>query len=373
MTASSTDGMRDVVAAQSEITYVDGKKGELRYRGYSISELASGFNFEEIAYLLWHGDLPSSSQLARQNELARSLRAARKDLLDRVEDIPLSAHPLEVMRYVLCWDALGHPLAWKNDPEANYAKALEFMAWFPSVVTAFHRRRSGLRPIVPRPDLDTAANFLYMLHGQEADAVAVRTMDTSFVLHADHELNASTFAARVTIATQSNLHSAIASALGTLAGPRHGGASEQVVHMVQEIGSPENTERWVRGQLQERRRIMGFGHAVYRTVDPRARHLRDMAEKLLQDTPRESWISILSALEDVMQREKGLYPNVDLYAAVVHHALGIEPAFYTSVFACSRITGWTAHSMEQRDGRLIRPMAQYVGPQPRSTLVGSAR
>jgi citrate synthase len=249
--------------------------------------------------------------------------------------------------------------------EANVRKAKEMAAWFPIVVCAFHRISQGLSPVEPRPDLDTAANFLFMLYGEEPPDVATRTLDTSMVLHAEHELNASTFAARVTIATQSNLHAAIASALGTLAGPRHGGASDRVIGMLRAIGTPDRAEAYVREVLARRERVMGFGHRVYRTVDPRSRHLRAMAESMLQGTPHEPWAAILQRLGEIMEREKGLYPNVDLYAAVVNHELGFAPAFYTSVFACSRLPGWTAHAIEGLDGRMIRPAARYTGPEPR--------
>jgi citrate synthase len=364
--ATPSKGMEDAVAAESSITWIDGNTGELRYRGYPIGELAENCSFEQVAYLLWNEELPSEDELqSLKDELAAS-REGRADLLEVLKDVPKSAHPLEVLRYVLSWDALGNPLVWKIDQEANRRKSVEFTAWFPTITAAFHRMRAGHAPIKPAKGLDTAENFLYMLHGQEPDPVAVKTLDTSLVLHADHELNASTFAARVTIATQSNLHSAIASALGTLAGPRHGGASERVVQMLGEIGDADHVESWVHNQLQQKQRIMGFGHRVYRTVDPRSRHLKVMAEKMLVRTERKSWIAILDRLSTLMKDEKRLYPNVDLYAALVNHELGIDPAFYTSLFACSRITGWTAHAIEQLGGRMIRPAAEYTGPGLRS-------
>lgn len=318
---ATTEGMRDVIAARSSITSVDGGRGELRYRGYAIGDLAM--------------------------------------------ETPAGAHPLDLLRYGVSRDALFNPLVANNAPEANDRKAVEFAAWFPILAAAFHRVRQGLQPVAPRPDLDTAANFLHMLHDRPPTDVAARTLDMSLVLHADHEFNASTFAARVTIATQSNLHAAVASALGTLAGPRHGGASDRVIQMLQEIERPERAEEWALEVLARHERVMGFGHAVYRTVDPRSRHLRTMAGTLVRGGRHECWLAILAVLEAVMQRERDLYPNVDLYAAVVNHELGIDPAFYTAVFACSRIAGWTAHAIEQLDGRLIRPMAEYVGPAPR--------
>lgn len=369
--STATAGMEEVVAAESAITWIDGGSGQLRYRGYSIGDLAERCAFEQVAYLLWHGELPSERQLTEMRERMREARVRRGDLLEIVRGVPRSAHPLDVLRYVVSWDALGESLVRNNDLDANLTKSEWFAAWFIVVVAAYHRLTLGLEPIAPRRDLDTAANFLYMLHGNEVDDVAVRTLDTSLILHADHELNASTFAARVTIATQSNLHAALCSALGTLAGPRHGGASEKVIEMLTDIGNADNAETWVLDQLSRRQRIMGFGHRVYRTADPRSRRLRIMAEALIEGTDRAEWGRILARLAEVMERERALYPNVDLYAAVVNHELGIRPAFYTSIFACSRISGWTAHAIEQLDGRLIRPVARYVGREPRALLDGA--
>lgn len=368
MTTTTPQGMEGVIAADSSITWIDGVHGELRYRGYPIQELAERCTFEDIVGLLWDGELPSPAQTEQLARDIRCIRVDRADLLSVLNAVPSHAHPLDVLRYVLSWDSIGNPLSWTGGPEANRRKAMEMVAWFPTVVAGYHRLRQGLTPIPPDPDLDTAANFLFMLHGRPASEVAVRTVNTSLVLHADHELNASTFAARVTIATQSNLHAAIASALGTLAGPRHGGASDRIITMLREIGEPANAEQYVHDQLARGLRIMGFGHRVYQTVDPRSRALREMAADLLAGTPHEPWIEILSRLSEIVERERGRYPNVDLYAALVNHELGLDPAFYTSIFAVSRIAGWTAHAIEQVDGRMIRPVARYVGPPPRSLL-----
>jgi citrate synthase len=372
MPVLSGQGLEDVIAAESAITWIDGAAGQLRYRGYAIGELAERCTFEEVAYLLWYEDLPSTAELDRLKHELRTRRQARSQLIELVTAAPHRAHPLDVLRYVTSWDALRNPLSWENDAASNYRKAIDFAAWFPVVTAAFHRIRHGQDPVPPRPELATAANFLWMLHGREPGQVAAQTLDTSFILHADHEFNASTFAARVTIATQSNLHAAVASALGTLAGPRHGGASDRVIQMLDEIGAPDRAEGWILGQLAQKQRIMGFGHRVYRTTDPRSRHLRAMAEKLLTGTPQEPWIEILARIATVMERERGLYPNVDLYAAVVNHALGVEPAFYTALFACSRVVGWTAHAVEQLGGRMIRPKASYTGPGPRSMVARAA-
>jgi citrate synthase len=362
MSVATPGGMEEVIAADTAISWIDGVAGELRYRGYPVGELADSSTYEAVASLLWNGELPGGAALRELRGELRALRHRRTDVPDLVTSVPIMGHPLDVVRFIVSWDALNNPLTWDNSTEANRTKAVEMTAWFPVAVAAYHRRRRGLDPVPPRPDLDTAANFLYMLDGQEAAPDVIRTLDISLILHADHELNASTFAARVTIATQSNLHAAIVSALGTLTGPRHGGASERVITMLEEIGTPGNAEPWAMDRLARRERIMGFGHRAYRTVDPRSRHLRAMAERILQGTEHEAWIGILQELSRVMAREKSLYPNVDLYAAVVNRELGIDPDFYTSVFAISRIAGWTAHAMEQLGGRMIRPAARYTGP-----------
>lgn len=362
------EGMEGVVAGQSAITSIDGQRGELRYRGYSIGELAEHCTFEEVAYLLWYGELPTPEELRSIRERLRRQRQRFSGITTLTEGVPSSAHPLDILRFGVSRDALYNPLTTNNSAEPNLDKSVEFTAWFPILTVAWHRRCRGLEPIAPRADLDTAANFLFMMRGREASDIEVKTLDTSLILHADHELNASTFAARVTIATQSNLHAAVASALGTLAGPRHGGASDRVIQMLEEIGTPERAEAWTLQVLARKERVMGFGHRVYRTVDPRSRHLRAMAEQLLAGGPNEPSIAILDTVGQVMKRERNLYPNVDLYAALVNHELSIDPAFYTSIFACSRIVGWTAHAIEQLDGRMIRPVAEYVGPAPRSLL-----
>jgi citrate synthase len=362
-------GLEGQIAADSAITVVDGGRGELRYRGYAVAELALRYSFEDVVWLLLHGELPTPAQGAELRAQLGQMRVERSDLANLVNSIPGEAHPLDALRYVVSWDAVHNASAWDNSAPANYRKALEFVAWFPVVVAGFHRKRQGLEPAAPNPDSGTAEDFLAMLHGEPASEVAVRTLDTSLVLHADHELNASTFAARVTIATQSNLHSAIASALGTLAGPRHGGASDRVIAMLQEIGDVTQVRTYVDTELAAHRRIMGFGHRVYRVADPRSAALRGMARKLLAGTPRECWTDILEELTIVVQERLGLYPNVDLYAALVNHELGIDPAFYTATFAVARIAGWTAHAIEQLDGRMIRPVAHYIGPEPRSLPV----
>src|SRR5579884_247870 len=286
-TMATTQGLRDVVAAQSAITSINGTAGELRYRGYPIEELAENCTFERVAYLIWHGELPDAAQLADLQDELRRMRESHFELLDDLDSISENAHPLDVLRYFVSRDALSNPATHDNDEGANFRKAADFTAWFPIVVAGLHRTRHGQEPVRPGRAMDTAEAFLTMLWGREPDEIAVKTLNTSLILHADHELNASTFAARVTIATQSNLHAAVASALGTLAGPLHGGASDRVIRMVEAIGTPGRAHDWVHDQFRAHQRVMGFGHAVYRTTDPRARILRRMSQQLLTGTEHQ--------------------------------------------------------------------------------------
>jgi citrate synthase len=270
---------------------------------------------------------------------------------------------MDVLRTIVSALGFYDPDLSESSPEANLRRAIRLTAKFPTIVATFQRVRNGLLPIEPRKDLSIAANFLFTLRGAQPDEVSTRTMDLAFVLHADHELNASTFAARVTAATLSDMYSATVSAIGTLKGPLHGGANEGVIKNLLDIGSVDRVEAWVRQQLAEKKRIMGFGHRVYRTEDPRATHLREMSRQLAERTGEKRWYQMSRKMEEVMMREKHLNPNVDFYSASTYYALGIPTDLFTPIFACSRISGWTAHVLEQfKNNRLIRPRAQYVGP-----------
>jgi citrate synthase len=356
-------GLEGVVAAQSRISDVNGLEGRLIYTGYDIHDLAERATFEEVIYLLWNGSLPTRSQLDQlKQQLAQetSLPAGIKEF---IASIPKDANPMDMLRSVVSALSLYDSEAADMSTEANRRKAIRLTAKFPTIVTTFERVRNGLDPVEPRSDLSIAANFLYTLRGETPDDIAVRTMDVALVLHADHELNASTFAARVTAATLSDMYSAIVSAIGTLKGPLHGGANEGVIKNLVEIGTVEGVEDWVRGALAQKKKIMGFGHRVYRTEDPRATHLREMSRQLGERTGEKKWYEMSRKMEEVMLREKGLNPNVDFYSASTYYALGIPPDLFTPIFACSRISGWTAHVLEQYDNnRLIRPRAEYVGP-----------
>jgi len=356
-------GLEGLVATQSEISDVNGIDGVLIYAGYDIHDLAEHATFEEVIYLLWNLKLPTSEQL---NELKHALTREASlppAIVDLMRAMPGSTNPMDMLRTVV--SALGNfdPEANDNSLEANHRKAIRLTARFPMIVTSFQRIRNGKEPIDPRPDLSLAGNFLYTLNGAEPDDVATKTMDVAFVLHTDHELNASTFAARVTAATLSDMYSAVVSAIGTLKGPLHGGANEGVIHALLEIGSVDNVERWVKESLAKKAKIMGFGHRVYRTEDPRATHLREMSRQLGERTGQKKWYEMSREMEEVMMREKHLNPNVDFYSASTYYALGLPTDLFTPIFACSRISGWTAHVLEQyKHNRLIRPRAEYVGP-----------
>ena len=356
-------GLEGVVAAQSSISDVNGQEGRLIYWGYDIHDLAEHATFEEVTYLLWNGQLPTPAQLEElKTQLSREAKLPA-EIQQFMRSIPKTANPMDMLRTVVSALGLYDEEAGDLSREASVRKAISLTAKFPTIVTTFERLRNGSEPVEPREDLSVAGNFLYTLRGQEPDEVATRTMDVALVLHADHELNASTFAARVTAATLSDMYSAIVSAIGTLKGPLHGGANEGVIKNLLEIGTVENVEAWTKDALANKKKIMGFGHRVYRTEDPRATHLREMSRKLGERTGEKKWYEMSHKMEEVMIREKKLNPNVDFYSASTYYALGIPTDLFTPIFACSRITGWTAHVLEQyENNRLIRPRAEYVGP-----------
>ena len=363
MTQPNPAGLEDVVAGTSEICFIDGKEGRLLYRGFDIRDLAEHASFEEVVYLLWHGELPTRAQLDAFVQQIRSAQSLPGQVLELIERIPPATHPMAVLRTAVSYLGTLDPDQEDNSREANLRRATRLVAQFPTLVAAIQRVRQGKEPVAPRRDLPLAANFLYMLRGEEPSPLHAEVMNVALVLHADHELNASTFAARVTAATLSDMYSAITSAIGALKGPLHGGANEQVMRTLLEIGSPDKAEAWVKQALAEKRRIMGFGHRVYKTEDPRATILRRLSRKVAEAAGDTRWFEISQAVEKVVLAEKGLYPNVDFYSASTYYVMGIPFELYTPIFAVSRISGWTAHVLEQyANNRLIRPRAEYVGP-----------
>ncbi|MFY9610231.1 MAG: citrate synthase [Blastocatellia bacterium] len=356
-------GLEGVVAAQSSISDVNGEEGNLIYAGYDIHDLATHATFEEVIFLLWNGKLPTAAQLDQLKSQLNSETRLPAEIIELISSIPKTANPMDVLRTVVSALGLYDRDAADNSIEASIRKAVRLTAKFPIVVTTFQRVRNGKDPVHPHQELSLAGNFLYTLNGKEPDEIATRTMDVAFVLHADHELNASTFAARVTAATMSDMYSAIVSAIGTLKGPLHGGANEGVIKNLIEIGTVEAVEPWVKNAFANKKKIMGFGHRVYRTIDPRATHLSEMSRKLGERTGETKWYEMSKKMEEVVMREKHLNANVDFYSASTYYALGVPTDLFTPIFACSRISGWTAHVLEQfRNNRLIRPRAEYIGP-----------
>jgi citrate synthase len=363
MTAPAKAGLEDVVVSTSEICFIDGDRGRLLYRGFDIDDLVATSSFEEVAYLLWQGALPSRKQLDDHVKALSANRRLPPKLIAMLRSLPRKTTPMEVLRTGVSALAAFDPDAADNDREATVRKAIRLTAQMPTLVAAWERIRRGKPPVPPRPKLNLAANFLYMMSGKPPTDLAAKTFDVALILHADHEFNASTFAARVTAATLSDLHSAVTSAIGALKGPLHGGANEQVMLMVEKVGDPANAERSIRRALAEKARVMGFGHRVYHVEDPRAKHLRRLATELGQQAGSTAPVAILDTIRRVIEQEKRLQPNVDLYSGAAYAAMGIPTDQFTPIFAISRIAGWAAHVLEQHgNNRLIRPRSEYTGP-----------
>jgi citrate synthase len=358
-------GLEDVVAASSSICYLDGDRGVLAYYGYDIHDLARGASFEEVCYLLWHGRLPDRAELGDLQSQLAAARALDEPILRLMKQLP-GSDGMDMLRTLA--SALGQydRDAGDRSPQANYRKAVRLTAQLGSLVATYGRMQQGGGPISPDPALGHAANFLYMLTGTRPNALSTRAFDVALVLHADHELNASTFAARVAAATLTDLHSAVVAAIGTLKGPLHGGANADVMRLLIDIGqdaAPERVEDAIRGRLARKVKIPGFGHRVYRTEDPRATHLRRMSKELGERAGNTRWFEMSQRIESIVRGEKTLYPNVDFYSASTYYTLGIPIDLFTPIFAVSRVAGWTAHCLEQyANNRLIRPRTDYIGP-----------
>ena len=358
-------GLEDVVAASSAICYLDGDRGVLAYFGYDIHDLARGATFEEVCYLLWHGRLPNRAELGDLQSQLAAARPLSEPVLRLMRQLPPS-DGMDALRTLT--SVLGHfdPEASDNSLPANFRKAVRLTGQLSSLVATYGRLQAGGGPIQPDPALGHAANFLYMLTGNRPSALATRAFDIALVLHADHELNASTFAARVAAATLTDMHSAIVAAIGTLKGPLHGGANADVMRLLIEIGEDATAERVdeaIRSKLARKVKIPGFGHRVYRTEDPRATHLRRMSKDLGERAGNIRWFEMSQRIEKLVTGEKKLYPNVDFYSASTYYTLGIPIDLFTPIFAVSRISGWTAHCLEQyANNRLIRPRTDYIGP-----------
>ncbi|MCO7175946.1 citrate synthase [Sporolactobacillus kofuensis] len=365
---TATRGLEGVVATTSAISSI--KDDVLTYRGYSIQDLTEQSTFEETVYLLWNGELPTADQLASlKKDLAENANVPEQ-LFDSMRNSPLEhVHPMAVLRSAISTLGIYDPDAEQMDKASNRAKAIRIQASIATIVAGFARIRKGLDPIAPNPKLTFAANFLYMLNGRIPNNLESGMFDKALILHADHELNASTFTARVCVATLSDMYSGITSAIGALKGPLHGGANEQVMRMLEEIGSIEWVDDYILNALENKKKIMGFGHRVYKNGDPRARILKSMARAISEMNGDMHLFELSQKIEKLMKEKKGLLPNTDFYSATLYDSLGIDHDLFTPVFAISRTSGWAAHILEQyNDNRLIRPRAEYNGPRLRRLL-----
>lgn len=365
---SYAKGLEGVVAARSAISTVDGEKGFLSYRGIDINELARDACFEEVVFLLWEGRLPRREELESLSRRLAGAAALPEPVVAALGALPKSTNPMVALRTGMSMLAAFDPTADRDalDLAANRDKAVRILAQTGAVAAAFERVRGGAAAVPARPDLSFAANFLLQFTGRTPGASVARVFDRCLVLHAEHELNASTFAARVTVATLSDLHSGIVSAIGTLKGPLHGGANTDVMRMLEAVGEPAKVPGYLEAAFQEKRKIPGFGHRVYKTTDPRAAHLKDYSRTLAEQTGDGRWYAMSIDIERIVTEKKKLPPNVDFYSASTYFMLGIPPDQYTAIFAVSRSAGWIAHMLEQlADNRLIRPRAEYVGPTDR--------
>jgi 2-methylcitrate synthase/citrate synthase II len=363
-------GLEGVIASETAISSVEGKQGAggLEYRGYSIEDLAEKVSYEETAYLLLHGDLPTRSQLDAFNARLHAARAIPEPLVALFRQVPGHVHPMDVLRTSVSVLAHFDPEtdAPPTDHDANVRKAERLLAQMATAVAYRERIVQGQPVVAPRDDLDHAGNFLHMVTGKEPSEAMRSAFDLSLVLYTEHELNASTFCARVTVSTLSDLHSGIVSAIGTLKGPLHGGANEEAWKVLERVGSPEKAGDWIRDALARKERIMGFGHRVYKTGDPRARILKRHCQEIAREIGDDTWERIAEPIEQEVTAQKGLPPNVDWPSARLYHYLGLDISIYTPIFAMARVAGWSAHIIEQLDhNRLMRPRAKYVGPESR--------
>jgi citrate synthase len=361
--AGFAKGLEGVVANETRLGDVRGQEGQLIYCGFDINELAGKVCFEEVVFLLWNNRLPNAGELA---ELKRALAAERKlpdQIVQFLQTTPKTALPIDVLRTAVSMLGLHDPsLALDDSLEANQRRAISAVAKVGVIIAYFHRARNGLKLPEVRSDLGEAAHFLYLLYDQDPSPKQVETLDLAYVLHAEHGMNASTFSARVTISTLTDMYSALTAAIATLKGPLHGGANEGVIHMLQQIDTPDRVDAYIEKALAEKKKIMGIGHRVYKVLDPRAPHLRRVAVELSRELGEPKWIEMSERIAALMKEKRGLYANVDFYSATVYYSLGMPTDLFTPIFAISRTAGWTAHILEQlADNRLYRPLSEYVG------------
>lgn len=359
----TSPGLKGIVAATTRLSDVLGEQGILIYAGYDINELAGKVSYEEVVYLLWHDRLPTKSELEKLKADLRAARTLPAPVIDFLKHAPKDANVMDILRTGVSMLGLyDHAPVGPQSPEQLLPRAISLTAKVGVIVAYFHRSRQGKDFPPIRTDLDEAAHFLYLLSGETPGPEAVKTLDLAYVLHADHGFNASTFSALVTIATLSDIYSAVTTAIGSLKGPLHGGANEAVIHMLQEIGSPDKVDAWVHDKLAKKEKIMGMGHAVYKVLDPRAPHLKAMAVKLTQELGETKWVEMSEKIAEIVKKEKNLNANVDFYSATVYYSLGMPTDLFTPIFAIARTSGWTAHIIEQlKDNKIFRPSSEYVG------------
>jgi citrate synthase len=359
-------GLREIVAAQTRLSDIDGQQGRLWYVGYDIAELAGKTSFEEVVHLLHELRLPTQQELDELADFLAEAREPSKFLQDLMPELAQQTSPMSMLRTSVSAASTYDPDGWDTSAEADRRKALRLIAMTPTLLAMYHRLRTGQDYVPPNPKLPHAANFLHMLLGMEPSKEDAEVIDTTFILYADHTMNASTFTARIVASTLADMFSAITAAIAALKGPLHGGANEESMKMLEEIGSPDRAEAYVAGRLERHEKVMGFGHAVYKTMDPRAKILKRLSKDTGERHGDTSWFEISEAIERTVSNQKGLYPNVDFYAASVYHSLGIPTDLMTPIFALARMSGWTAHVREQyADNRVIRPSSEYVGPTDR--------
>lgn len=361
-TTAASEGLRGVVAAQSAIGDVNGIEGKLIYQGYDIHDLAEHSTFEEVVYLLWHGELPRQAELDGFKERLRRNYEVPSQVIEMMKSFPKDAEPMDVLRTAVSsldfYDGNGHG----TDRETATKAAIRITGQIGTIAAAWDRIRSGKDAVAPDKDLSIAENFLYMLRGEKPDAEEARMFDIALILHADHELNASTFTTRVVAGTLAGMYGAVTAGIAALAGPLHGGANTNVMKMLIEIDDPAKIDAWVENALNEKRKIMGIGHAVYKTEDPRATWLRKFSKRMADKTGISKWYEMSQRIEQLMLEKKGMYPNVDFYSASTYYLMGIPLDLFTPIFAVSRISGWTGHILEQyANNKLIRPRAEYIG------------
>ena len=360
------EGLQGVVAARTGLSRIDGERGILAYRGYSIDDLARKASFEEVVHLLWHGELPSRAALDETRRHLAQQRLLPAGVAEMVQWFARDGAPMDLLRTAVSAMAIGDPDLHESTREANLRKGFRITAQVPTILALHDRARKGLPPVKPDPELGHAANFLWMMTGRRPGELEVRCLDVALILQAEHGLNASTFAARVAAGTLADLHAALTAAIAALKGPLHGGANHDVMVMLRTIGDPGKAADYVRGALAQKRKIPGFGHRVYKTLDPRAVHLKELSARLAQATGQEIWYQMSTVIEATCKEVKNLNANVDFYAASTYSMLGFEMDLFTPIFAASRTPGWIAHVIEQHtDNRLIRPLEEYIGPPDR--------